>query len=849
MSSWIERVIESLGRGAGKFERAKMSILSNGRATQYREPEFLRQAISDQRWSGGDYWGDEISAQRRALTNSWVFSAIMEISGEVTAAGKKVVRQTGGDEQPQEIQNHPFEELMSQPNPVMGQAFLWMYTSIWLKLDGNAYWYLSSDRSGLNAIWPLPSDSVSPVPSDKSSGPLVDAYTYTVNGIQYRIPAFVNGKPAVCHFQNIPNPWNLLDGFTELVAGMLPLDSDLAMARWNGKFFGKQNTMPSAVINLKSGDPGYPIEEADRKSLEDDLRSDYVAAERRTLVTTAPGGIDVSLLGWSPRDTDFLEGRKFTRREIYEIYGIPEGRTAMNATEANAIVAERIFKTSVYNRSLVPLAQQATSQIIIPYYGHGYELQAEDIRPANRQLELQEVEKAKGALTINEVRRNYYKLPVLEDWRGDALYTGSDPTPPAIELGTEAQTPKPEPKPEPEPDPDEKPEETSQEEEEPEHPDEPEKDQAQKAQRWLDASDLEIAMIQWAHVEEDLRNWRAKAVKHFKAGKPMPVQFTSDVIPNSWRLQIIAGLQEAKSRDDIRSVFAEFLGKGQGEEKALGEPFIPLGSEEPLPPLPGDDELASEADFEEALALWDATMHALDMGMYAGLLNAPVVNEGEAEKKAATDTPSLWFWNDRVKRYQGAAGSPYAGQFISAEKMTLLRDRFIEAQYARMDQLSQRMLTREISVQEWTLEFRKLLKNTYTDMYFAARGGRHVATPADWGRLGAMIKGQYGYLQNFAEEVRSGKLSAEQIQWRARMYIDSSVSAFEHGYAAAFGVTLPAYPGDGKTSCIVNCRCHWEIIETDYGYECYWRLDLDPDVEHCQDCLDNSSRWNPLVLE
>jgi len=63
---------------------------------------------------------------------------------------------------------------------------------------------------------------------------------------------------------------------------------------------------------------------------------------------------------------------------------------------------------------------------------------------------------------------------------------------------------------------------------------------------------------------------------------------------------------------------------------------------------------------------------------------------------------------------------------------------------------------------------------------------------------------------------------------------------------------LPAYPGDGQTICLTNCACSWQIEEVYEGevltgWDCYWTLGI-VKTEHCDDCLDNTGKWNPLFI-
>ena len=391
-----------LGKAVGAFERQRE--LARARR---RRPVFLDAQAAEKRWSGGML--DNEGAQRRALRNSWVYTAVQLIAREVSAAQFHVLQQTNVDDEPLAVPNHPFEQLLARPNPFMGYGYLWQYTALWLLLSGNSYWYM--DR---REIWPLPAYRVEVFPGDAER--FVDTYEYNANGQLFQIPA-----EYVAHFQ-LPNPFDVYRGLPPLAAALLAADSDTAMAYWNGSFFGRDNVMPSSIINLKSGDPNAPIDVADAATLKSALRSDYQAARRKTAITTAPGGIEAVLLGWNPKDMDFIQGRQFTKEEIFAVYGIPGGLLDKNATEANATIADRIFKEKTIWPLLCLLAEQLTAQRIIPWYGADYRGTFVDIRPTNRALDLQEVSLAGPYLLVDEVRERYWQLPALAGGQGKQPY-------------------------------------------------------------------------------------------------------------------------------------------------------------------------------------------------------------------------------------------------------------------------------------------------------------------------------------------------------------------------------------------------------------------------------------------
>lgn len=205
--------------------------------------------------------------------------------------------------------------------------------------------------------------------------------------------------------------------------------------------------------------------------------------------------------------------------------------------------------------------------------------------------------------------------------------------------------------------------------------------------------------------------------------------------------------------------------------------------------------------------------------------------------------PSPWVWVPQAHVYRNTA----TGRFLGTTEMLGLRDAYADAKRQGAGELARRLSQGEMNVGQWQKAMQNDVRNSFIDQYVLAHGGRGTMTQADWGRVGRMLKDQYGYLRKFAEEVKAGTLTEKQIAARATMYHNASVQAFEKAHARAMGAPdLPQYPGDGQTECQTNCRCHWDIRpQGDGTFNCFWIID--PGAEHCDDCLGLAEQYNPYV--
>lgn len=206
-----------------------------------------------------------------------------------------------------------------------------------------------------------------------------------------------------------------------------------------------------------------------------------------------------------------------------------------------------------------------------------------------------------------------------------------------------------------------------------------------------------------------------------------------------------------------------------------------------------------------------------------------------------------FIYDQRLNNGRGGYRDTSTGRAISSARFSGWRDTYISGQETASRALTDRVAKGEITLGAWERGMRQIVKDTHGTLYAAAKGGYNNMTQSDWGRVGQEVRKQYEYLARFRAELAAGKLSPGQAAVRAAMYPGSGNQAWEKGRAAnVFDPRLlPAYPGDGSTICRTNCRCRWEITETEEAYLCYWKLGA---AEHCQDCVYRAGAWAPYTV-
>lgn len=208
-----------------------------------------------------------------------------------------------------------------------------------------------------------------------------------------------------------------------------------------------------------------------------------------------------------------------------------------------------------------------------------------------------------------------------------------------------------------------------------------------------------------------------------------------------------------------------------------------------------------------------------------------------------------WVWEASTRRYRDTS----SGRFVGERQALKLRDAYVESRAAQMRSFVDSTLggIDPSDTQAWRAGVSRVnrlgwrrIENTLITEYVYGRGGINAMTAADRVILQGLINEQRAYWRGMIGEARNGELSVRQIGARAEMYHHASTGFYERGRARAWGIVLPAYPGDGGTVCLSHCKCHWSIREAGGRIEAYWVASGNP----CPGCEQNSNAWSPYIV-
>jgi hypothetical protein len=178
------------------------------------------------------------------------------------------------------------------------------------------------------------------------------------------------------------------------------------------------------------------------------------------------------------------------------------------------------------------------------------------------------------------------------------------------------------------------------------------------------------------------------------------------------------------------------------------------------------------------------------------------------------------------------------GRFVASSTVRRELDRYLDtADPAKA--LAEALRGRQVSLADWEVAMRRHVKNTHLNAVAMERGGYANMRPQDYGRVGQIVREQYGYLRGFANDIASGKQRLDgTLGVRAKLYTQAGRETFYRSKQANlqpgidmvrsvrhardscsecvsldgkwFRVGDPAYKLPGQRICTKNCRCSEE---------------------------------------
>lgn len=254
-----------------------------------------------------------------------------------------------------EIYDHPFLDLINQPNKFRSGFEFFEETSIFLDITGDSYWQIEFNKSlGIpQNLYLLPSQYVKIVPSKTK---FIEKYLFG-NTID---PIPLTDKEVV-HFR-VPNPNDQLYGLGCLEAAIQAVTNYESMDGYEVAL-NKNMAVPGTVVSYKGN-----LKHADIPKLEADWNKAMRGLRNSGKTKVTSQEFDIKEVGFSPREMGFLQGRKWSRLEIADAFDVPVSLLdTENVNKANAQAGNEQYART----AIAPRLQRIEDRIndeIIPFY-------------------------------------------------------------------------------------------------------------------------------------------------------------------------------------------------------------------------------------------------------------------------------------------------------------------------------------------------------------------------------------------------------------------------------------------------------------------------------------------------
>lgn len=252
-------------------------------------------------WSG---WDIEKGTTEGYKTNGAVYRAVSLISSLAGSAELRVYAPDGSI-----ASDHPMSKLLLHPNPNFTMFEIVQLITMWLLLGGNSYLFKNKVGTKTKEIDPInPSRMGAIIPK----GELAYGVIYEVDGEkndQYN-------SDTVIHI-NFMDPSNPFLGVGPLQAAAKPVDTDANVQNWNNATF-KNGGAPSGFFSFKQNLTPDQIAVAEQRLGE---RLSGISNARNFAVLGSDA--QYTRTGSNPLELDYTGTRKFSREEIFMIFGVP----------------------------------------------------------------------------------------------------------------------------------------------------------------------------------------------------------------------------------------------------------------------------------------------------------------------------------------------------------------------------------------------------------------------------------------------------------------------------------------------------------------------------------------------
>lgn len=357
-------------------------------------------------------------------------SEVVTMIASGAASVKIKLKRRMGEEEPEEVKDHPVLSLLDRPNPTQTRKEFFEQSFTARLVTGNAF-LISSQLNPTSPpveLWNLLTSAVSIKPGETG---IPAAYKFqSVRGMMEFPVNPINGQSPIYHSKNVQLK-NDLFGMPPLKSGAVWVDVSNEGGEWNASLLAN-GASPSGI--LKKTTTGVWTDQQ-YKQIKDRWESNHQGTKNAGIPMILEG-MDWVQMGFNPKDMDFERTMNYSDKKICGIYRVPyvllspDASTFNNVQNARRILWEDVIAPFLNNfldsfdNWLLPKYKNTEDMYFEADYSCVPAYQAMEAEKAERVINMRD----KGIITINEARE-MLGLDKVEAPEADEIYIQSSQIP------------------------------------------------------------------------------------------------------------------------------------------------------------------------------------------------------------------------------------------------------------------------------------------------------------------------------------------------------------------------------------------------------------------------------------
>ena len=330
-----------------------MAIFDRVKAAFSRKDSAVAPMISVRRvgqpiWSSRKY----TSFAKEGYTENVIAYRCIRIVAEAVAALPILAYE--GDE---ELTDHPLLEVLRRPNPWQSGQELMDALVSYYRLGGSGFLEAVSLDGDLRELYALRPDRMAVIPGRRGypQGWKYSTGSGSATSHTYDMDLAPGEQLPIMHIKEF-NPLDDWAGMSPMEAAAFAVDVHNAAGGYNKALLDNSATPSGALVFTGGEDSDGVLDDEQFKRLQKSLDERHTGTKNAGRPFLLEGGLDWKSMGLTPRDMEFIEGKREAAREIAlsfgvppMILGIPGDNTYSNYSEA---------RLALYEDTVLPLADK-----------------------------------------------------------------------------------------------------------------------------------------------------------------------------------------------------------------------------------------------------------------------------------------------------------------------------------------------------------------------------------------------------------------------------------------------------------------------------------------------------------